>query len=87
MKIGLIVLGLNDTSTLVGHSVLSPRESEKRARRESRDKREGQGSKENKRAMIWPCNAHLSITAIREPDLELIKANILTKIRNDYINK
>ena len=31
-----------------------------------------------------PCNAHLSIIALREPDLELIKANILTKIRNDY---
>ena len=35
----------------------------------------------------WPCNAHLSIIALREPDLELIKANILIKIQNDYINK
>ena len=35
----------------------------------------------------WPCNAHLSIIALREPDLELIKANILTKIHNDYIYK
>ena len=24
---------------------------------------------------------------LREPDLELIKANILTKIHNDYMNK
>ena len=35
----------------------------------------------------WPCNAHLSIIAFWEPDLELIKANILIKIQNDYINK
>ena len=35
----------------------------------------------------WPCKAHLSITALREPDLELIKVNILTKIHDDYINK
>ena len=35
----------------------------------------------------WPCNAHLSIIALWEPDLELIKANILIKIQNDYINK
>ena len=32
----LIVLGFNDTSTLVGHFVLSPREREKRDRRDSR---------------------------------------------------
>ena len=45
-----IVLGLNDTSTLVGHFVLSPGEREKRDRRDSReDEREGQGKKkENK---------------------------------------
>ena len=37
----LIVLGFNDTSTLVGHFVLSPREREKRDRRGSRgDKKE-----------------------------------------------
>ena len=36
-----IVLGFNDTSTLEGHFVSSPREREKRDRRESRgDKRE-----------------------------------------------
>ena len=34
--IGLIVLGFNDTSTLVGHFVSSPREREKRDRKESR---------------------------------------------------
>ena len=32
----LIVLGFNDTSTLVGHFVSSPREREKRDRRDSR---------------------------------------------------
>ena len=42
----LIVLGFNDTSTLEGHFVSSPREREKRDRRESRgDEREGQGRK------------------------------------------
>ena len=36
-------LGFNDRSTCVGHFVLSPREREKRARRDSRgDEREGQ---------------------------------------------
>ena len=45
----LIVLGFNDTSTLEGHFVSSPREREKRDRRESRgDEREGQGSKRNR---------------------------------------
>ena len=38
----LIVLGVNNTSTLVGHFVSSPREREKRDRR---DEREGQGRK------------------------------------------
>ena len=38
----LILLGFNDTSTLVGHFVSSPRETEKRDRRDSRgDEREG----------------------------------------------
>ena len=42
----LIVLGYNDTSTLVGHFVLSPREREKRDRRESREnERDGEGKK------------------------------------------
>ena len=42
----LIVLGFYDTSTLVGHFMLSPREREKRNSRDStRDEREGQGRK------------------------------------------
>ena len=45
----LIVLGFNDTLTLEGHFVSSPREREKRDRRESRgDEREGQGRKRNR---------------------------------------
>ena len=45
----LTVLGFNDTSTLVGHFVSSPREREKRDRRDSRgDKREGQGRKRDR---------------------------------------
>ena len=45
----LIVLGFNDTSTHEGHFVSSPREREKKDRRESRgDKREGQGRKRNR---------------------------------------
>ena len=43
------MLGFNDTSTLVGHFVLSPREREKRDRRDSRrDEREGQGRKRHR---------------------------------------
>ena len=45
----LIVLGFNDTSTLVGHFVSFPREKEKRDRRDSRrDEREAQGRKRNR---------------------------------------
>ena len=45
----LIVLGFNDTSTLVGHFVSSPREREKSDRRDSRrDEREEQGRKRNR---------------------------------------
>ena len=45
----LIVLGFNDTSTLVGHFVSSLREREKRDRRDSRqDEREGRGRKRNR---------------------------------------
>ena len=48
-KSALIVLGFNDTSTLMVHSVLFPREREKRDRRDSReDEREGQGRKRNR---------------------------------------
>ena len=43
------MLGFNDTSTLVGHFVSSPREREKRDKRDSRgDEREGQGRKRNR---------------------------------------
>ena len=45
----LIVLGFNDTSTLVGHFVSSPRKREISERRDSRrDEREGQGRKRNR---------------------------------------
>ena len=45
----LIVLGFNNTSPLVGHFVSSPREREKRERRDSSgDEREGQGRKMNR---------------------------------------
>ena len=45
----LIVLGFNDTSTLGGHFVSSPREREKSDRRDSRrDEREEQGRKRNR---------------------------------------
>ena len=43
----LIVLEFNDTSTLVGHFVSSPRERENR-RDSRRDEREGQGRKRNR---------------------------------------
>ena len=47
--LGLIELGFNDTSTLVGHFVSSPKEREKKDRRDSRgDEREGQGRKRNR---------------------------------------
>ena len=45
----LIELGFNDTSTLVGHFVSSPREKEKSARRYSRgDEREEKGRQRNR---------------------------------------
>ena len=45
----LIVLRFNDTSTLVGHFMSSPREREISDRRDSRrDEREGQGRKRNR---------------------------------------
>ena len=47
--IRLIVFGFNETSTLVGHFLSSPREREKRGRRDSSgDEREGQGRKMNR---------------------------------------
>ena len=43
------MLGFNDRLTLVGHFVLSPREREKRDRRDSRrDEKEGWGRKRNR---------------------------------------
>ena len=43
------MLGFNDTCTVVGHFVLSPREGEKRDRRDSRgDERKGHGNKINR---------------------------------------
>ena len=46
----MIELGFNDTSTLTGHFVSSPRERENRDRRDiRRDEREGKGRKENER--------------------------------------
>ena len=48
-QLTLIVLRFNDTLTLVGHFVSSPREMEKRYRRDSRgDERECQGRKKNR---------------------------------------
>ena len=45
----LVVLGFNNTSTLVGHYVSSPKEREKRDRKDSRgDEREGQERKRNR---------------------------------------
>ena len=45
--VDLIVLGFNNRSTLMCHFVSSPREREKRDRRDSRrDESEGQGKKE-----------------------------------------
>ena len=49
LKNQIVVLWFNDTSTLEGHFVSSPREREKTDRRESRgDEREGQGRKRNR---------------------------------------
>ena len=49
MTLPINMLGFNDTSTLVGHFVSSPRETDKRDRRDSRgDEREGQGRNRNR---------------------------------------
>ena len=61
------MLGFNDTSTLVGHFVLSPREREKRDSRDSRgDERMGQGrkrsrneSEETEESKTFPLNSYL----------------------------
>ena len=44
----VVVLGFNNTSIPVGHFVSSPREREKRDRRNSSDEREGHGRKKNR---------------------------------------
>ena len=50
----LIALGFNNTSTLVGHFVSSPREREKRDRRDSRgDEREGHGRNIEENEWKW----------------------------------
>ena len=43
-----IVLGFNDTSTLVGHFVFSPRENEKRDRRDTRGDERGEHERKRK---------------------------------------
>ena len=54
-QIKVIVLGFNDTLTLVGYFVSSPREREKRDRSDSRrDEREGQGKKKNRNVSEEP---------------------------------
>ena len=73
----LIVLGFNDMSTLVGHFVLSPREREKRDRRDSSgDEREGLGRKRNRNENeeteeinknISPLPLHVPATRIAGP--------------------
>ena len=45
----LIVLVFNNTSTLVGHLMSSPREKEKRDRRDSRGDKRGTGKKEEQK--------------------------------------
>ena len=54
LVIGLIVLGFNNMSTLVGHFVSSPREKEKRNRRYSRgEERKGQLGKKEEHEWKW----------------------------------
>ena len=58
----LIVLGFNDTSTLEGHFVLSPRKREKRDRRDSRgDEREGRKKNRNESEETNECPSDLKI--------------------------
>ena len=73
----LTVLGFNDTSTLVGHFVSSPREREKRDSRV--DERERQGRKRNKNEREQTeeikCSP-LPLPAPRIASLAQLKANI-----------
>ena len=50
-------------------------------------RKESGGRYRQTRGPWWPCNVHLSIIALREPDPLMTKANILTKIHDDYIYK
>ena len=76
------MLRFNDTSALVGHFVLSPREREKRDRRDRRgDEKEGQGRKRNrnkseeqKKKSIPPLT--LPLPATRIAGLAQLEANI-----------
>ena len=55
------MLGFNDTSTLVGHFVLSPREREKKDRRDSRgDEIEGQGKKRTRGPWATICSPEMN---------------------------
>ena len=74
----LIELGFNDTSTLVGHFVSTPREREKKDRRGSRgDEREGQGRKRN-RNESEECVVTLLISTNNKCFHEEIRRNINT---------
>ena len=72
------VLGFNDTSTLMGHFVSSPREGEKRDRRG--DEREGQGRKRyrNEREETEEIKTFPStLTCYKDTNLAQLKANII----------
>ena len=58
-------------------------------KKKKKKKKQQQKKKKKKktRGPLWPCNAHLSNIALWEPGLDLIKANILIKVQNNYINK
>ena len=64
------MLGFNDTSTLVGHFLSSPREREKRDRRASRDEREGQRRKRKMNESEETRNKNI-------PSLHLLAAKIV----------
>ena len=67
--------------------VILSRLPEKGRREIVEEKKERDSGERKTRGPWWPCNTHLSNVALWEPDLELIKANILIKVQNDYINK
>ena len=78
-----MVLGFNDTSILVGHFVSSPREREKRYRRNSRGgEREGQGRKrkmneseetegiKHSLSTLTCCKDSMPCPTVRQPQLD-----------------